>query len=93
MSLDVEGGDEYTFCKKIIITQYHWIACKARHAFFAAATSKMLPTTKPLNEASCLQVYLGAIDALDDTHFDMDAKVFFRHSLQKKDEPMTAVAI
>ena len=53
----------------------------------------MLTTTKPLNEASCLQVYLGAIDALDDTHFDMDAKVFFRHSLQKKDEPMTAVAI
>ena len=98
--LDVEGGDEYTLGQKIVhycnenITQSHWIACKACLSFFAgAATSKMLTTTKALKEASCLQVYLGTIDALDDTHFDMDAKVFFRHSLQNKDEPMTALAL
>ena len=50
--LDVEGGDEYTLGQKMvhyccgIITQSHWIACKACLAFFAgAATSKMLTTT------------------------------------------------
>ena len=54
----------------------------------------MLTSTKPLKDASCLQVYLlGAIDAFDDTHFEMDGEVFFRHSLdQNKDEPLTAVA-
>ena len=95
--LDVEGGDDYT---KIVhycggnITQSHWIACKACLAFFAgAATSKMLTTTKALKKASCLQVYLGAINALNDSHFDMNTKAFFRHSLQKKDEPKTALAV
>jgi hypothetical protein len=75
--------------------QTHWIVCKACLAFFAGTeTSKMLTTTKPLKEASCLQIYLGAIDALDDTHFDTDAnKAFFRHSLQKKDDPMNAVSV
>ena len=54
----------------------------------------MLTTTKALKEASCLQVYLGAIDALNDSHFDMNTKAFFRHSLQKKDEQtMTALAV
>ena len=99
--LDVEGGDEYTLGQKMVhycggnITQSHWIACKACLAFFAgAATRKMLTSTKALKEASCLQVYVGAIDALDDTHLDMDAKVFFHHSLQQnKDEPMTALAL
>jgi hypothetical protein len=98
--LDVEGGDEYTLSQKMvhfcggIITQTHWIACKACLAFFAgAATSKMLTTTKALKEAACLQVYFGAIDALDNTCFNLESKVFFRHSLQKKDEPMTALAL
>ena len=98
--LDVEGGDEYTLGQKMVhycsgnITQSHWIACKVCLAFFAgAAKSKMLTTRKALKEASCLQVYLGAINALDELHFDMDAKVFFCHSLQKKDEPMTALAL
>ena len=99
--LDDEGGDEYTLGQKMVhycggnITQSHWIACKACLAFFAgAATNKMLTTKKALKEASCLQVYFGAINALDDTHFDMGAKVFFHNSLQKKkDEPMTALAL
>ena len=43
--------------------------------------------TKPLKDASWLQVYLGAINALNDTHFDMDAKVFIRHpSIESKQE-------
>ena len=98
--LDVEGADDYTLSQKMVhycggnITPSHWIACKACLAFFAgAATSKMLTTTKALKEASCLQVYLGAIDALDDSHFDMNTKAFFGHSLQKKDEPVTALAL
>ena len=54
----------------------------------------MLTTTKTLKEASCLQIHLkNAIDALDGMHFDVGAKAFFRHSLQKKDDPMTAVAV
>ena len=39
--LDVEGGDEYTLGQKMvvqycggIITQFHWIACKACLALF-----------------------------------------------------------
>ena len=100
--LDGEGGDDYTLSQKLVhycggnITQTHWIACKACLAFFAGAatSSKMLTTTKALKEASSLQIYLGALDALDDAHFAMvDAKVFFRHSLQKKDEPMTPVSV
>jgi hypothetical protein len=98
--LDAEGGDEYTLSQKMVhycggnITQTHWIACKACLAFFAgASTSKMLTTTKSLKEASCLAIYLNAIDALDDTHFDMHSKAFFRHSLQKKDDPMNAVSV
>ena len=99
--LDVEGDDDYTLSQKIvhycggIITPSHWIACKACLAFFAgAATSKMWTTTKALKEeASCLQVYLGAIDALNNSHFDMNTKAFFRHSLQKKDELMTGLAM
>ena len=73
--LDIEGGDEYTLGQKMVhycggvLTQSHWIAFKACLAFFAgAATSKMLTTTKALKEASCLQLY---IDALNDTHFDV----------------------
>ena len=65
--LDAEGGDEYTLSQKMvhycggIITQTHWIACKACLAFFAgASTSKMLTTTKSLKEASCLAIYLNA---------------------------------
>ena len=73
--LDAEGGDEYTLGQKMvhycvgIITQSHRIACKACLAFFAgAATSKILTTTKPPKEASCLQVYLlGAINPLNDS--------------------------
>ena len=98
--LDVEGGDDYTLGQKMVhycggnITQSHWIACKACLAFFAGAgTSKLMTTTKVLKEASCLQIYLGAIDALDDSHFDSNAKTFFRHSLQKKDDPMTGLAL
>ena len=98
--LDAEGGDDYTLSQKMVhycggnITQTHWIACKACLAFFAgASTSKMLTTTKSLKEASCLQIYLNAIDALDDMHFDVGAKSFFRHSLQKKDDPMNAVSV
>ena len=53
----------------------------------------MLTTTKSLKEASCLQIYLNAIDALDDMHFDVGAKSFFCHSLQKKDDPMNAVSV
>ena len=88
--LDAEGGDNYTLTQKIVhycggnITQTHWIACKAclALAFFAgASTSKMLTTTKTLKEALCLQIYRNAIDALDDMHFDVGAKAFFRHSL------------
>jgi hypothetical protein len=40
-----------------------------------------------------VQIYLNAIDALDDMHFDVGAKAFFRHSLQKKDDPMYAVSV
>ena len=53
----------------------------------------MLTITKALKEASCLQIYLNAIDALDDMHFDVGAKTFFRHCLQKKDDPMNAISI
>ena len=77
-NLDAEGGDDYTLSQKMVhycggnITQTHWIACKACLAFFAgASTSKMATTTKSLKEASCLQIYLNAIDALDDMHFDV----------------------
>ena len=98
--LDAEGGDDYTLSQKMVhycggnITQTHWIACKACLEFFAgASTSKMLTTTKSLKEALCLQIYLNAIDALDDMHFDVGAKSFFRHSLQKKDDPMNAVSV
>ena len=63
--LNVEGGNEYTLGQKMvqycggIITQSYCIACKFCLAFFAgAATSKMLTTTKPLKEASCLQLTL-----------------------------------
>jgi hypothetical protein len=98
--LDADGGDDYTLSQKMVhycggnITQTHWIACKACLAFFAgASTSKMLTTTKSLKEASCLAIYLNAIDALDDMHFDVGSKAFFRHSLQKKDDPMNAVSV
>ena len=53
----------------------------------------MLTTTETLKEASCLQIYLNAIDALNNMHFDTGAKAFFRHSLQKKDDPMTPVSV
>ena len=36
----------------------------------------MLTTTKTLKEASCLQIYLNAIDALNDMHFHAGAKGF-----------------
>ena len=98
--LDAEGGDDYTLSQKMVhycggnITQTHWIACKACLAFFAgASTSKMLTTTKTLKEALCLQIYLNAIAALNNMHFDAGAKAFFRHSLQKKDDPMNAVSV
>ena len=100
VDLDAEGGDDYKLSQKMVhycggnITQTQWIACKACLAFFAgASTSKMLTTTKTLKEASCLQIYLNAIDALDDMHFDVGAKAFFGHSLQKKDDPMNAVYV
>ena len=58
--VDIEqGSDDYTLSQKMIhfcggvITQSHWITCKAGLAFFAgAATSNMLTTTKALKEAS-----------------------------------------
>jgi hypothetical protein len=47
-------------------------------------------TTKALKEGACLQLYLGAIEALDEFHFDKASRAFFSHSFQKKDEPMSA---
>jgi hypothetical protein len=80
--LTLGNNDNYTLSDKMVhycggqILQVHWSACKAMK--------------KPEIEKLCLEIYYTAIEELDVEHFDKDARDFFCHSFQKKEEPMCA---
>jgi hypothetical protein len=85
-----EGGifEKYSLSDQMVhfcggvISRVHWTACKAVLAFHAGSSfTKLLQMTKKLREASCLRIYMNAVDELDDEHFDTDAKGFFKSLL------------
>ena len=91
------NNDQYTLSEQLVhhcggaILPVHWTACKAVLAFHAGSgVSKLKTTTKKDKEAACLELYYNTMEALDEEHFDKDARDFFCHSFQKKDEPMPA---
>ena len=91
------NSDQYSLSEQMVhhcggaILPVHWIACKAVLAFYAGSSiSKMKTTTKAQKETDCLELYYNAIEALDEDHFDKDARDFFCNSFQKKNEPMPA---
>ena len=93
-------NNHYTLSEKMVhhcggaILPVHWAACKAVLAFHAGSgVSKMRTTTKAMKEASCLELYYNTIESLDEEHFDRDARDFFCHSFQKKEEPMPAHSV
>ena len=75
------------------ILPVHWRACKAVLAFHAGSRVSNFTrktTSKTMIEAACLEIYLNAIDALDQNQFDKPCREYFSHSFQSKHEPMTA---
>jgi len=84
-----EGGifEKYSLSDQMVhfcggvISRVHWTACKAVLAFHAGSSvTKLSQMTKKLREASCLRIYMNAVDELNDEHFDADAKGFFKSS-------------
>ena len=95
--LTLGDNDDYTLSDKMVhycggqILQVHWSACKAVLAFYAGSrVSKGKTVKKHEMEKICLEIYYTAIEELDVEHFDKDARDFFCHSFQKKEEPMPA---
>ena len=83
-------NDQDTLSEKLVhhcggaILPVHWTACKAVLAFHAGSgVSKLKTTTKTMKEAACLELYYNAIEALDEQHFDKNARDFFCHSFQE----------
>ena len=95
-----DGGDDYTLCDKMVhhcgggIVREHWAACKAVLVFYAGdRLSKLSSMTKSGKEAAMMQLYTCAIAELDEVHFGDSVRHFFSRSFQKKEEPLTGVAL
>lgn len=95
--LTYDDHDAYNLSQKMVhycgghILPVHWSACKAVLAFYAGSrVSKSKTSKKPEMERECLEIYYNAIEELDVDHFNKDAREFFCHSFQKKEEPMPA---
>jgi hypothetical protein len=98
--LTLDDTDEYSLSEKMVhycggqILQVHWAACKAVLAFFAGSrVSKSRTSKKPEMERECLEIYYNAIEELDVEYFNRDARDYFCHSFQKKEEPMPAYSL
>ncbi|KAI2500955.1 hypothetical protein MHU86_13500 [Fragilaria crotonensis] len=92
--------DQYSLSEQLVhhcggaILPVHWTACKAVLVFHAGSgVSKLKTTAKKDKEAASLELYYNTIESLDEEHFDKDARDFFCHSFQKKDEPMPATSL
>jgi hypothetical protein len=94
--LITDNDDKYSLCEKMVhscggcVTPVHWTACKYVLAFYAGSeVSKMASMTKKNREAACMQIYVTAINELENEHFlDDDAHFFFKRSFQKKGDPL-----
>lgn len=93
--LITDDEDMYSSCEKMdhfcggCVTPVHWTACKFVPTFYAGSeVSKMATMTKKNHVAACMQIYVTAIDELENEHFDDDARFFFKRSFQKKDDPL-----